>query len=190
MDELNDEQIAKAVQAGNAEQFGELIARYEAKLKRYARKFLNYQDEIEDLVQDVFIKAYTNIQSFDLDQRFSPWIYRIAHNTFVNELRRKKRVGFPVFDVDIILPQLPAKETTDEVALSTELRAELDSLLTDLPDKYREALVLYYFEDLNYQEISDVLQIPVTTVGVRMNRGRKKLKSNYDAKHPSNDSLS
>lgn len=187
MTTLSDEQIAQLVQAGDAEQFGELIERYEAKLKRYARKFLNYQDEIEDLVQDVFIKAYTNIQSFDSDQRFSPWIYRVAHNTFVNELKRKKRLGFSVFDVDTFLPQLPAKETTDSEAITTELREELDNLLIELPDKYREVLVLYYFEELSYQEISEVLQIPVTTVGVRMNRGRKKLKSCYDQNYPTKD---
>lgn len=189
MEELSDEKIAGAVQAGDAEAFGVLIERYEAKLKRYARKFLNYQEEIEDLVQDVFIKSYTNIQSFDMDQRFSPWIYRIAHNTFVNELKRKKRGSFVFFDADTILPQLPAKETADSEALDSELRAELDSLLTELSVKYREIIVLYYFEELSYQEISEVLKIPVTTVGVRMSRARKKLRTSYDQKDKSKQSI-
>jgi RNA polymerase sigma-70 factor (ECF subfamily) len=180
MTELTDEQIAHLVQTGDSEQFGELIERYETKLKRYARKFLNSVDDIEDLVQDVFIKSYTNIQSFDVKQRFSPWIYRIAHNTFVNELKRKHRRGFSIFDADTILPQLAAKETTDKDILDTEIRAELDELLTDLPTKYREVIILFYFEELSYQEISEVLQIPVTTVGVRMNRGRTKLRSCYE----------
>jgi len=182
MSELTDEKIVIAIQKGNTEVFGVLIERYEAKLKRYAHKFLNYQEEIEDLVQDVFIKSYTNIQSFDVTQRFSPWIYRIAHNTFVNELKRKKQGGFILFDVDTILPNLPSKETADDEALSGELREELDSLLTEIPAKYREVLVLYYFEELSYQEISEVLQIPVTTVGVRINRGRIKLKFCFENK--------
>jgi len=186
MSELSDEQIASAVQAGDSEAFGILIERYEAKLKRYARKFLNYQDEIEDLVQDVFIKSYTHIQSFDTSQRFSPWLYRVAHNTFVNELKRKQRAGFIFFDADTILPYLQAQETADEEALSTELRGELDSLLIELPDKYKEVVILYYFEELSYQEISEVLQIPVTTVGVRMNRGRTKLRACYVQKQQSN----
>jgi len=180
MNELNDEQIAHLIQTGNAELFGELIERYEDKLKRYARKFLNTNEDIEDLVQDVFIKSYTNIQSFDKNLRFSPWIYRIAHNTFVNELKRKSLFNFGMFDVDAILPQLPAKETTDASILSAELQEEMESLLSELPNKYREVIVLYYFEELSYQEISEVLQIPVTTVGVRISRARKKLRSYYD----------
>jgi len=182
MDSLSDEQIAVSVQGGDSELFGELIDRYEAKLKRYGQKFLSYQDEIEDLVQDVFIKSYTNIQSFDAKLRFSPWIYRVAHNTFVNELKRKQRRGPVVFDFDTVLPVLSAKETTDAEVLSAELRSELDELLIEIPTKYREVLVLHYFEELSYKEIGEVLQIPVTTVGVRMTRGRKKLKQSYDEK--------
>jgi RNA polymerase sigma-70 factor, ECF subfamily len=183
MNDTTDEHIANLVQTGDADAFGMLIERYEAKLKRYARKFLNYQEDIEDLIQDVFIKSYTNIQSFDSKQRFSPWIYRIAHNTFVNELKRKKRGSFILFDTDTILPYLPAKETTDGELLDAELRSELDTLLNEIPPKYREVLVLHYLEELSYQEISDILQIPVTTVGVRMNRGRAKLKVCFEEQH-------
>lgn len=177
-----DEYIADLVRAGDADAFGLLIERYEAKLKRYARKFLNSQEDIGDLVQDVFIKSYTNIQSFDSKQRFSPWIYRIAHNTFVNELKRKDRRSFILFDADTIFPHLPAKETADGELLDAELRAELDMFLNKIPAKYREVLVLHYFEELSYQEIGEVLQIPVTTVGVRLSRGRTKLRYCFDDK--------
>ena len=179
MAELSDEAVALAVQTGDVDEFGELIARYEAKLKRYARKFLSTNYEIDDLVQDVFIKSYTNIQSFDADKRFSPWIYRIAHNTFVNELKRKERNGFGFFDADTILPQVPAKETTDGDAIEAEIGTELEAFIEKLPTKYREVIVLHYYESLSYQAVSDVLQIPVTTVGVRMTRARAKLKEYY-----------
>jgi RNA polymerase sigma-70 factor (ECF subfamily) len=159
--------------------FGVLIERYEAKLKRYARKFLSRPDDIEDLVQDVFIKSYTNIQSFDASQKFSPWVYRIAHNIFVNELRRKERSGYGIFDIDTLLPQLASTNTADEQALSTELQEEMENLLERLPPKYREVLVLFYYQELSYQEISEVLEIPKTTVGVRITRGRVKLQSFY-----------
>ena len=184
MTELSDETIAANVQAGNTEAFGELIDRYEAKLKRYARKFLSSADDIEDLVQDVFIKAYTNLQSFDVALKFSPWIYRIAHNVFVNELRRKGRQGISVFDADTIFPQLAANETADSESLEAEVKEEIDTFLARLAPKYREAIILHYFESLSYQEISDVLHIPVTTVGVRMTRARRQLRDLYQAKHP------
>lgn len=180
MTELSDESIAVAVQKGDKDAFAELVFRYEEKLRRYARKFLNTGHEIDDLVQDVFIKAYTNIKSFDAGQRFSPWVYRIAHNTFVNELKRKGRYGHGFLDADTILPLMPAKETADRDALFDEVSSEIESLLTGLSAKYREVVILHYFESLSYQEISDVLKIPVTTVGVRMSRARKKMKEAYD----------
>ena len=183
MQEISDETIVKAVQGGDVDAFGELISRYEDKLKRYARKFLSYEEDIEDLVQDVFIKTYTNIRSFDTSLRFSPWIYRIAHNTFVNELKRKHAGGFSLFSIDEILPFLPAQETADSDTLNAELRKEIDTLLRELPPKYREVIVLHYLEELSYQEISDILQIPVTTVGVRLTRSRQKLQELYITQH-------
>ena len=176
MTEPTDEIIAAAVQAGDVDAFGTLMERYEAKLKRYGRKFLAREEDITDLVQDVFIKSYEHIQSFQTDKRFSPWIYRIAHNVFVNELKRKSRYG-SVFDADVLLPLMAAKETTDQAALDADLERELDAHLTKLSAKYREVLVLHYYEDLSYQEISDILHIPITTVGVRMTRARAKLKT-------------
>jgi len=140
---LSDEAIAEAVQNGKVSAFGELVSRYEAKLKRYARKFLSREEDIEDLVQDVFIKAYEHIQSFNTELRFSPWIYRIAHNAFVNELRRKSRYGFGLFDADAILPLIAAPETADQDALDGEVRAELEKYLATLAPKYREVIVLH-----------------------------------------------
>jgi RNA polymerase sigma-70 factor, ECF subfamily len=182
MIEHSDEDIARIVQSGDIEAFGELVTRYEAKLKRYARKFLSREEDVEDLVQEVCIKAYTNIQSFDPSLRFSPWIYRIAHNTFVNELKKKSRYSTGIFDADVVLPLLPARETADALALDTEIRHEIDEVLETLPPKYREVIVLYYFEDISYQEMSDILQIPVTTVGVRMTRARAKLHGAFKSK--------
>ena len=178
MVEKSDEQIVALVQAGDAEAYGEIMTRYENKLKRYAWRFLNTREEIDDLVQDVFIKTYTNIKSFNTSLRFSPWIYRIAHNTFVNELKRKKHI-FNFFDSDTILPLLASKETADADTMDNEINEELEIFVEKLPPKYREVIVLHYFESLSYQEISEVLHIPVTTVGVRMTRGRNKLKGYY-----------
>lgn len=173
---ISDEYIAKKVQAGDVDAFGELMHRYEAKLKRYGHKFLSGTEEIDDLVQDVFIKTYENIQSFDANLRFSPWVYRIAHNVFVNELKRKKKYGFSVFDPDVILPLIPSTETADQDTLNKEQKVAIESQLETLSAKYREVVVLHYMEELSYQEISEVLKISVTAVGARMTRAREKLR--------------
>jgi RNA polymerase sigma-70 factor (ECF subfamily) len=181
MEPESDERIAAAVQAGAHEQFGILIDRYADKMVRYARRFLTSVDDIDDEVQDVFVKAYTNILSFDPAQRFSPWLYRIAHNTFVNALRRERHYApFRYLEADTLLPHLAAPETTDKETLSRELSDELNRRLGLLDPKYREPLILYFYEDLTYQDIADVLRIPIATVGVRIKRAKEKLRKHYE----------
>ncbi len=177
--DYSDEDVARAVQNGQSNAFQYLIERYEVKIGRYARKFLASNEDRKDLIQEVFLKAYVNIRSFDVTKRFSPWLYRIAHNEFINALRKSpngKIISFDAFDPDILLPLPPAKETADDKAHYEEMRATLDSEFQKLDQKYREVLVLYYFEEMNYKEISDILQIPVATVGVRLSRGKASLK--------------
>ena len=89
---LADEELARGVQQGNLYLFGLLVERYEHKMMRYARRFLFGYHDAEDMVQEVFIKAYTNIRSFDSTRRFSPWLYRIAHNEFLNALRKNNTI--------------------------------------------------------------------------------------------------
>jgi len=176
MTDETDEAIALRVQAGDGEVFGELIERYQAKLSRYARKFLLDPDDAADIVQDIFIKSYQNIQSFDVSRRFSPWIYRIAHNEFVNALKKRQSRG-SVFtiDFDTLFPHLTAPDTADSAAIERDTRASLDRYLDKVSPKYREPLVLYYLEEMDYKEISEILQIPVSTVCLRLARGRASL---------------
>src|SRR3989338_2927367 len=174
--ETTDEEIAAQVQKGIIEQFGILVRRYENKLIRYASKFLFDAEDAKDLVQEICIKAYANIQSFDTSRKFSSWIYRIAHNELVNAYKKKKREKVSFFDLDLFFPHLVAKETADSELRRSEMREMLDRSLEKLDSKYREPLTLYYFEDMEYKEIAEILQIPVSTLGVRLRRGKEALK--------------
>lgn len=176
MTEETDEAVALRVQGGDADAFGELVERYQSKLTRYARKFLLDPDDAKDIVQDIFVKSYQNIQSFDAARRFSPWIYRIAHNEFVNALKKRqsRRTVFTI-DFDTLFPHLVADDTADSAALERDTKATLDGYLDKIDAKYREPLVLYYLEGMDYKQISEILQIPVSTVGVRLARGRAAL---------------
>lgn len=177
--DLSDEEIARAVQAGRGEAFGELVGRYSEKMLRYGRKFLYGYEDIEDAVQEVFIKAYRNINSFDATKKFSSWLYRIAHNEFINTIKKKGREPWPFFDADTLWPHPLSQELPDRDIQEHEARSELQAGLDKLPAKYREVLVLYYWEELSYKDIADILRIPLSTVGVRLARGRAALKKIY-----------
>lgn len=185
MIEQSDEEIVIQVQKGNVEAFGTLMKRFEPKLTRYARKFLLDGGDAEDLVQEVFIKAYMNVKGFDPSRRFSPWIYRIAHNVFVNAIKKRGTDKVSFFDLDLVFPHVMAKETADDEAQKRELRETLDSHLSKLDRKYREPIVLYFYEDMDYQGIAETLQIPVSTVGVRLTRGKAMLKKIAETQHTS-----
>lgn len=173
----NDEDVVKRVQSGDTESFGILVERYEKKIKRYAKKFLNIEEDIADIVQEIFIKTFTNIKSFDTDKKFSSWIYRIAHNELVNVLKKKEKNPLLFFDPDTFFPHPVAKETADKKVRDKEIRKNLDKCLNKLSPKYRETLFLHYIEELDYREIADIMRIPISTVGVRLKRGKKLLKS-------------
>lgn len=184
MSQETDEEIALRVQKGNVHLFGVLLERYLVKMKRYANKFLFGYEDAEDLVQDVFVKAYVNIQSFDPSRKFSPWLYRIAHNEFINAIKKRKREPVPFFDPDTIFPHPVAPEDSSDDAQRRELKEKLDLCLKELSPNYREPLVLYYYEDLNYEEIADIMHLPVSTIGVRLKRGREALQKIYIKLHP------
>ena len=174
--EQTDEEIARLVQSGDIDLFGEIIKRYEEKMKRYGRKFLKGIEDIEDIVQDVFIKAYENIQSFDIKRKFSSWLYRIAHNEFVNALKKHKKRPLLFFELDIILPYSMPEEF-DKENNRQEIKQMVDKFLDKLETKYREPIILYYLEELSYKEIADILRIPVSTVGIRLKRAKEKIKN-------------
>lgn len=176
MPEITDEQIAGKVQNGDIQSFGLLMERYQKKMIRYAGKFLFNPEEAQDLVQEVFIKTYVNIRNFDLDRKFSSWIYRIAHNEFINAGVKKSKLSFFSFDFDVLFPHLTAKETSDGDLNRQELKETIDKYLNRLDSKYREPLVLYYFEEMDYKEIAEILRVPVSTVGIRIKRAKLKLK--------------
>jgi len=175
-----DEEVVKKVQEGDAEAFGTIVDRYEDKLLRYGRRFLSDRDDIADLVQDVFLKTYINIKNFNIELRFSPWIYRIAHNEFVNALKKKTKSPLSFFDVDILFPHPISDENESDRIDKETLQRIFEKFLNTLDLKYREPIILYYFEDMGYQEIADILHIPISTVGVRIARGKKILKKSYD----------
>ncbi len=162
-------------------QYGLLVERYEAKLKRYiARLGVRNPDDQLDVLQDIFIKAYRNLNSFDTSLSFSSWIYRIAHNEAISWYRKRniRPEGHLVADGEELFEFLGAKEETAEITFDKNINAtEVAKALAELDGKYREPIVLRFFEHKEYDEISDILQIPIGSVGTLIHRGKKQLAS-------------
>lgn len=182
----SDERLVALVREGETAAFGELVERYEGKLTRYGKRFLAIKEDIEDIVQDAFLSAYQNILSFDTTQRFSPWMYRIAHNAFVNKLKRNDRTGTFFFDFDAFIPHALYEDPIEKERERQELRGILDQCLDQLSSKYREVLILHYFDDMQYKDIADILQIPPGTVGIRLRRAKYALRRVYEKMNETN----
>jgi len=169
-----DEAITTRVVDGDSEAYGELMLHYEAKLLRYVVYLIHDQATAHDVVQETFIKAYQNLNSFNPSHKFSSWIYRIAHNETMNAIKKNKHLS----DKDIDdLPEIGYEPKLDAEIDRTFLKGEVRDCLNQLDTKYREVIQLIYFENMKYDEASDVLHIPTSTVGVWLARGKKKLKT-------------
>ncbi len=179
---ISDEQIVTSVQKGNLEDFGELVLRYGKKIQNYLFRFIQTKEEVEDLTQDIFLKAYSNILSFNPKKKFTPWLYQIAHNELVNYLRKKHYLSTKFINLDFdVLAAKSVSENDILKDLENNLKFELiDKKLNKLNFKYRQPFVLFFYENLSYQEISDILKIPISTVGTRIKRAKEIIKKSVN----------
>jgi len=167
---------------GDQSAYGEIVEIYKDKVFQLCFRILGNRHEAEDMAQEAFIRAYVNISSFNIDLKFSTWLYRIATNLCIDRIRKKKPDYYLDAEVsgtdgltmysqiasDTILPE-------DEIE-SLELQETIQREITKLPEKYRSVIVLKYIEELSLNEISEILDIPLGTVKTRIHRGREALR--------------
>jgi RNA polymerase sigma-70 factor (ECF subfamily) len=176
-DDISDEQLVFRT-LENKEAYLSLMRRYEAKLLRYAHRLGIPEKDAEDVVQESFIKAYVNLRSFDPSLKFSSWIYRITHNAAMDYFRKasNRSEALLVDDERSALSWMASDLESDHEAKLSSDRQLLAKAMEGLDCKYREVLVLRYFEELDYVEIADVLRKPLGSVSTLLNRAKKKLK--------------
>lgn len=156
-----------------------LVERYEDKLTRYILRISGgSKEDVEDTLQDVFISAYKNLNSFDSNLKFSSWIYRIAHNKVISHFRkitaRPKTVTYEGDGqlLNILASDLDIAKDLERKYTAEEVKATLDKL----DERYKEVLVLKFLEEKDYKEISDILEKPMGTVATLINRAKKQFK--------------
>lgn len=168
-----DEAIVAKVTSGDTDAFAELMARYETKLHRYVTYLIHNQSTATDVVQDTFIKAYQNLKSYNPKYKFSSWIYRIAHNEAMNSIKKSRRQSSQDLSE---LPDIDYGHRLEELVDKKILKEHVLGCMKKLDPKYREVVQLIYFEQMKYDDVSDILRVPTSTVGVWLSRAKSQLK--------------
>lgn len=172
-DQLPDEYFVAQVLNGDTDAYATLMARYETKLHRYVVYLIHDPSSASDAVQETFLKAYQNLRSFNNKYKFSSWLYRIAHNEAMNIIRKNRHIA----DGEVeLLADDSYDAKLDELTDKTILQDNIQQCLDKLDSKYREVIQLAYLEAMKYEDISDILRIPTSTVGVRLARAKDRLK--------------
>lgn len=177
--EVDDAELVR-LSLANPDKFSYIIGRYQDKLARYIRRLgASNTEDAEDILQDIFLKVYLNLNDFNQDLKFSSWIYRIAHNRVISNFRKRQaRPEAHSLPIDSEGLQLLADDLALDQRSDLLMRQErLNGALGKINAKHREILVLKFFEDKSYQEISDILKKPLGTVASLLNRAKKDLKS-------------
>jgi RNA polymerase sigma-70 factor (ECF subfamily) len=174
----SDEELVRLT-LDNQDNFLYLVDRYKGKLISYIRRLtnINYEDA-EDILQEVFIKVYLNLNDFNDDLKFSSWIYRITHNQVISSHRKLKArpEGYAVGIDDQAARNLAADIDIVAGADLQITKANIFKILNQLDDKYREVLVLKFLEEKNYQEISDIIKKPPGTVASTINKAKQEFR--------------
>lgn len=157
-----------------------IVQRYEQQLLRYIRRISGVSfEDAEDVLQEVFLKAYRNLNDFDQSMKFSSWIYRITHNTVISEHRKRtarvQLVGGE--SAEQFLALVADDHQNPHAAVNAQFDADLvQRILGKIEPRYAEALMLRYIEEKDYQEISDILQKPPGTVATLLHRAKSQLR--------------
>ena len=177
--EISDEQLIKKFQDGDIRAFNEIVVRYKDRLIIFVHSFMHDIDKAEDLVQDTFMKLYTHKHSYREIAKFSTWIYTISGNLARTELRKlKRRKTFSVSSLSKDDREFIIKGTDDgpsQISNTESLKKNIRICLSKLSSDFRTMIILRDIQELSYDEVSKIMDLPLGTVKSRINRGRLKL---------------
>lgn len=175
MAEITDEQLIDLFRGGDAHAFTQLVKRYERELYNFLFRFVGRRSMAEDIFQETFLQVHVSVDSFQSNRRFRPWLYTIASNKARDHLRsqaRRPTVQISVTEDDDtgnLWDYLKTEETTaEDILMKKQQKEQVRRLVDMLPDHLRQILILAYFSRLSYQEMADVLEIPLGTVKSRL----------------------
>jgi RNA polymerase sigma-70 factor (ECF subfamily) len=175
-----DSALAVLAQKGDRDAYGELVTRFQNRMYSFCFQFFRNPDLASDLAQETFLRAYRYIKKYDPDKKFSTWIYSIAKNICIDEhrkLQRGKTISIDDLPPDKIRSTEDSLHLKNPAQISMQLQDKmmLEEAIAQLPEKYRTAIILCYFQEMPYQEIADTLGLNLNLVKVRIFRAKKRL---------------
>ena len=190
--ERSDEELLKLFRAGNASAFDALVHRYEGELFGYLNRYLRNRELAEDTFQTTFMTVYQKAETFEEGKRFKPWLYAIATNQAIDASRKRKRRQTISLENEWDSGESSAKagslrdvlesnnEKPDSSAMMDEKKVQVRKAIDTLPENLRQVLLLAYFHEFKYQEISEVLEIPLGTVKSRLHAALEKFQQSWE----------
>ena len=178
---IEDDKLVSSALSGNESAYKKLVDKYDRPIYFHIKKMIREQELVEDLVQEVFMKAFNNLKTYSNEYAFSTWLYRIATNHTIDYLRKKKLKTLSINDpyktkdgeVEVQLPD--ETYATDKKIIKQERKVIVHDAINNLPEKYRLVIQMRHMEELSYDEISEKLDLPLGTVKAHIFRARELL---------------
>lgn len=176
-----DDKLVSAAVEGDESAYAKLVEKYQKPLFFHIAKMVKDRDHIEDLVQEAFMKAFGNLKSYNTDYAFSTWLYRIATNHSIDYLRKRKLQTLSIDEpvktregkLEIELPD--ESSHSDRNIIRKQRKKIINKSIEGLPEKYRQVIEMRHMEEKSYQEISEILGLPLGTVKAHIFRAREML---------------
>jgi len=165
---LSDPELIELTRLGHVGAFSQLVKRYENFVYTLVRGIVLRREEAEDITQEVFLRAYHGIRRFESRSSFKTWLYRIAYNTSLSQLNKRKK--------ECALDDLPEPLASSTQSSRWALRKMIDRLKPEL----KAVVILHYYDDLKYEEISEILSCPIGTVKIRLFRAKYELRNLWE----------
>ena len=178
---MEDARLVQDFLGGNHQAFNALVGRWQGKIHHFAYRYFASSDDAAEITQKTFIKAYQKLDTLDDVNKFSSWIYRIANNLCLDELKRVGRKRATSYETLKVAPQTETASSADSQVLRNEGLVLLHKALLQLPNDQRVVVIMKEYEGLTFPEIAEILDEPINTVKSRMYYGLRALKKTFDS---------
>jgi RNA polymerase sigma-70 factor (ECF subfamily) len=175
VDSMRDAALVELILGGEQELFSTLVERYKDAVQNLAYRMLGNVTEAEDITQETFVRAYTQLSTYKAMHKFSTWLLSIASHLSIDQLRRRRFLALPLEDVPFLEWIVDGGTSPEQSALQGEQQDEIQTYLQQLPGKYRAVIVLRYWYDFSYEEIAGALGLTPALVKARLHRARELL---------------